>query len=85
MIVVKIELHPLGFEKNKRSLGLIEISNDLTGTKETGNYKYKIFKWGRGRRVWKCGRVEGISRSKRGPWDILYRCLQEAVGSRNRV
>ena len=40
MIHVKIELWPHGIDCQARTLGLIKIWNDLSGTKKLGNYKY---------------------------------------------
>ena len=39
MIRVTIEMLPMGYELNKYTLGLIEISNDGTGDAQRGNYK----------------------------------------------
>lgn len=39
MVRCTIEIVPFGIESRKQTIGLIEIANDLTGTKETGNYK----------------------------------------------
>jgi hypothetical protein len=41
MIDININLVPLGIMK-PRQLGHIKIWNDATGTKEIGNYKYRI-------------------------------------------
>ncbi len=42
MIRITIELVPYGIEKWKKTIGLMKIINDSTGTKEIGNYKYQI-------------------------------------------
>jgi len=39
---VTIDLIPLGIEKNKKELCVLDIENDGTGTNETGNYEVKI-------------------------------------------
>jgi hypothetical protein len=41
MIEIKMDLVPFGIMKPRR-LGYIKIWNDATGTKEIGNYKYRI-------------------------------------------
>lgn len=53
MLVIKIELWPGGFEEHKRTLGYAHIWNDGTGDKDIGNYKIKIFQWGRKNKIWK--------------------------------
>lgn len=83
MIRVTIELLPLGSELHKRHMGTAIISNDATGNKEIGNYKVTLSKWGRPKQVWRKGEVKGLSRSKRGPWDLLYLALKNLVGDRN--
>lgn len=59
MLRITIELLPQGNEKAARTIGLIEIANDGSGTKQTGNYRCtlkKTFPW-RGALVekWKQG------------------------------
>ena len=39
MIRVTIELLPRGDESRKRTLGVLNIANDGTGTKQVGNYQ----------------------------------------------
>lgn len=39
MLVVRIEIWPLGRESAKRTLGTAVIGNDGTGTPETGSYR----------------------------------------------
>lgn len=84
MIRVTIELLPGGLEKGKKHLGTMEISNDLSGTPEVGNYNVRLSKWGRPTHTWKKGRVEGFYRLKRGPYDLMYLALKNIVGYRNR-
>ena len=42
MLRVTIELLPSGAEEGKRTLGVIDIANDLTGDLDTGNYVVKL-------------------------------------------
>ncbi len=42
MIVVKVELWPLGDPHEAEELARLFISNDLTGTLESGNYKVRM-------------------------------------------
>jgi hypothetical protein len=84
MIRVTIELLPLGLEKNKRHLGTAEIWNDVTGDNQTGNYKFKLSKWGDVKATWKSGEIKGFPRQARGAWDLLYLCLKSALEGRNK-
>jgi len=86
MLRITIEILPFGFEKNKRHLGTATIANDGTGTLKTGNYTYKLSKWGRPDAVWRRGHITGFPRGGRGslgPWDLLFRVLKDAVGRRS--
>ena len=90
MIRCTIELLPFGSEERKRTIGLVEIANDGTGTSEIGNYVVSLKKTppfsGCLRSNWRRGRfddaeiiqdvVEGHHRSKRGVYDLLYRALK---------
>lgn len=88
MIRVTVELLPGGIEEMKETLGVAEIANDLQGTLnsdgELGAYDVELLKWGKGRRVWKRGRVEGFRRRSRGPWDLLLLALLSTVADRNK-
>ena len=86
MIRVTVEMLPHGSELHKRELGTMEIDlREVTPDHRVGGYGWRIFKWGKGRRTWRKGYVFGHDRRKRGPWDLLYRCLADAVGDRNRM
>ena len=84
MIRVTIELLPFGFEQNKRHLGTIEIANDGKGTKERGNYKVRLSKFGRPFTDWRNGAVLNFPRLTLGPYDLLLRALIATVGDRQR-
>jgi len=84
MIVVTIDLWPLGIEANKKHLGTAYIANNLEGTVETGNYTVKLTKWNNAKTAWKKGSVRGFPRLKLGAWDLLFRALLDTVGSRNQ-
>ena len=83
MIRITIELLPLGSEIGKRHLGTAEIVNDGTGTAIISNYDVRLSKWGAPKSTWKKTRVVGFNRRKRGPWDLFYVALRNAIGSRN--
>jgi len=83
MIVVTVELWPLGDESLKRHLGIAVIANDATGTPTIGNYRVVFSKAGRPKAEWRRAAVSGFPRKRLGAWDLLYRCLKVAVGDRN--
>lgn len=88
MIVIKIELWPLGDKTKAQILGEIEITNDGAGTRDTGNYNVKLFKWNNKDRtkrggIWRQGKVAGFPRKRLGPYDLLLRALLALVGKRN--
>lgn len=64
-------------------LGQAIIANDGKGTPTQGDYSFKLSQRG-GRQWWREGAVEGFPRKRLGAWDLLYRCLREAVGDRNK-
>jgi hypothetical protein len=82
MIKITIELWPLGFEKDKEILGVMEIWNNASGTRTRGNYGFKILEKGR-TSVWKSGDVLRFPRKRLGSWDLLYRCLKQVLYERN--
>lgn len=86
MLRVTIDLLPSGDESRKRTLGVVNIANDLTGDLDTGNYDVWLSKSlvGKAGQTWKKGRVEGFPRRRLGPYDLLYRALRATVGGRNR-
>ena len=87
MIRVTVEILPFGYEERKCVLGTAKIWNDCTGDRETGNYRYKLYRAGPDgkleRRAWKQGAVRDFPRMKRGAWDLLFRALRAAVAGRN--
>lgn len=86
MLRVTIELLPQGDESRARTIGVVEIANDLTGTFDYGNYDVRLTKSlvGKHKQIWKRGRVETFPRHKLGPYDLLYRALRATVGNRNQ-
>lgn len=87
-----IDLLPFGDESRKRTLGVVDIANDGTGTLERGNYKVVLKKTppfsGALREAWRrglfegedddaiAGKVEGHHRTQRGVYDLLFRALR---------
>lgn len=73
---------PKGDESKAYSLGVMTVI--LKGSDERGlrRYDWTISKLG-GVGVWKRGSINGHDPKRRGPWDLIYRILVLAVGSRN--
>lgn len=86
MVVIKIELWPLGNETKATELCRAHIINDCTGTTNIGNYIVRLMKRKNTAEIWRSGRIEGFPRlaeSGLGEWDLLYRALRALVGDRN--
>ena len=81
MIRATVDFVKWGFGEPEE-MSVLEIGNDGTGTKALGNYNYKITKKG-SEALWKSGRVEGFPRKRLGHWDLIFRCLKDAIGERN--
>lgn len=70
MIVVRVELWPLGDESVKEDLGTAIIMNDGSGDVRVGAYDVRLMKGAKYSKqggVWKRGRVERFYR-RLGPW-----------------
>lgn len=81
MIVVKIELWPLGNQAKARTLGVVNIANDGTGDLEKGNYKVALSHAGKyfGKPgAYKSGEVKGFKRAL-SPYHLLLRALQACL------
>ncbi len=91
MLRCTIEMVPGGDETRKRVIGCVEIAN-IGGTPQVGNYGVVLKKTppfpGALRAAWKRGllkgedddaiacTVEGLHRTQRGSYDLLYRALR---------
>lgn len=78
MVVVKIEIWPLGNEKKAREIGRMQISNDGTGTSAKGDYDVEVLHGGSfyGKPgFYRTGRVEGFLRRK-SPYHLVSKALQ---------
>ncbi len=84
MLLVTVEL--LSARTGKRTtLAQAEIYNDGKGDHpHRGNYVAKIYRKGSKTRVWKATEIKDFPRLRLNSWDLLYRCLREIVGSRNK-
>jgi len=84
MLRITVELVPHGIESKKKHIGTAKIVNDNTGSLEVGNYWMTLSKFDDPNAVWKKATYKGFKRLKKGPWDLLYLLLKEAVGKRNK-
>ena len=80
MIIISVEIWPRGDESQKQLLGRAEIFNDATGDHGHGNYGYRLVHKGR---KFRSGVLTNFPRLRLTSWDLLFRALRDAVGSRN--
>jgi hypothetical protein len=83
MLVIKIELWPHGDETKKELIGYASLVNDGTGTNQTGNYDFTIFKNKGKNKVTTKSRVTAFRRLWYGPWKLLYLSLQDVFEDKN--
>ncbi len=95
MIYIKIAMWPGGDQTRERLLGEGTIAN-VGGDASFGDYQCLLFKSPEYSKhpgdparpkvsaIWKKGYTKRFPRSRLGPWDLLFRCLLTAVGSRNK-
>lgn len=81
MIVVKIELWPLGLKHARRELGRIVIANDSTGDKSVGNYD-AVLTQSKTNRLWKHVRVQNFPRLRKNVYSLLKEVLTEVFEDR---
>ena len=79
MLKITIELNQYGLGKIT-SFWLMEIWNDLSGTKSLGNYKFRVYNKNSTNTILKGGEVKGFQRLRWSPWYLLYLCLKEIYG-----
>lgn len=88
MIVCLVEYWPRGDRERAQPLGLIEIVNDGSGTRDVGNYRVTCFRpTERGQeqfQVWRSAEVRGFRRLKLGPFALLFLALQAIFSKRGR-
>jgi len=83
MLVIKIELWPKGNSSKAKVIHTGWIGNDGTGSKTKGNYRFGLSQRNRPKTVLRKGNIKDFPRKRLSAWDLLYRCLREAVGERN--
>jgi hypothetical protein len=81
MIRVTIELIPFGFERHeqRKEIGRIEIFNDGTGDKNTGNYGVRLFRKNSKSSVLGVGSVLGYKRKTQSVWKLVYQAIQSVL------
>jgi len=79
MLKITIELNQYGLGK-VTSFWLMEIWNDLSGTKSLGNYKFRIYNKNSTNITWKGGEIKNFQRLRWSTWYLLYLCLKEIYG-----
>ena len=83
MIIVKVELWPMGDGNKAREIGRARIINDGTGDATHGNYRIELLKSAEYSKndadgIYKKGVVVGFLR-KRGPRHLLFEGLKDAL------
>lgn len=76
MIKITVELWPFGSEVNKRTLAVMDIANDGTGTATRGNYKVRRF----GQLAWDEKVVENYPRKNHNVFKLVYLALKPYYG-----
>jgi hypothetical protein len=88
VIVVKLELWPLGDESRRQDLGTAHIANEGGDDNGASTYSVRLLKGAKYSTnpgsVWKLGKVVGFPRASTqvGPWELLFLALESALGSR---
>lgn len=82
MVVISVDMWPQGDQTKAHSLGKMTLTLKAVGVDGRRSYEWEITKFG-GTGVWKKGSISGHDPKTRGPWDLIYRVLAQAVGARN--
>lgn len=86
MLVMQIQMWPGGDKTKAYPMGTITVAldEDLTVSDNFRGYQWRITTFN-GKKTWKKGTIEGHTPNSKGPWDLLFRVLRKAVGSRNKT
>jgi hypothetical protein len=76
MIVIKIELWPLGFESHKREIGRMHITNKGTNTGTRGDYKVDLMRRKSTNKVLRTGDVDNFPRKSKSIWKLVLKSLK---------
>lgn len=84
MLVIQVQMWPRGDKSKAYSLGTLTVALDpnTVPTDRLRNYSWRITRF-KDKGTWKSGRIEGHNPKTRGPWDLIFRILRDAVGFRN--
>lgn len=75
MIVVKIELWPMGIKSRKRELGRMLIDNQ-GGSATRGDYRVRVLRKGSETKVLRLGEVKNYPRESYNIWRLICRALK---------
>jgi hypothetical protein len=84
MIIVKIELLS-AIDNSISEIGRMYITNDGTGTSESGNYHCKIMRRGETSQsggIWKLGHVNNHHRKSLSIWTLVVKALGACMGGK---
>jgi hypothetical protein len=73
MLKITVELWPFGSEVHKKTLAVMDIANDGTGTATRGNYKVRRF----GHLKWDEKVVENYARDNHNVLKLVYLALHK--------
>lgn len=59
-------------------IGVMEITNDTTGTQTRGNYNARVLRRGTTQRTQRTGEVKDFPRLSHSVWRLVMRCLKSA-------
>ena len=83
MLVINVEVWPLGDATRRYPVGQVTITNDGTGTWESGNYKAEFVTINDGEiSKMRRGQVKGFERLERDAFELLYKALGDALGKK---
>lgn len=79
MIVVRIEMWPLGAKSRSRTLATAKITNTLTSSSnKLGDYKFEITLTNENK-IWREGTIQGFHRKSKNVWYLLKLILEEIL------
>lgn len=84
MLRVIIEIWPRGSYEHKRTLAVMDIANDGSGSEARGNYVYRVYKRGTAdgfpsrMPISRSGRITNYPRKSYPVWVLLKRILADA-------
>lgn len=86
MLLITIELISAR-DGHRETLGKGTIALDpkeLNERRTRGGYEYVFYTRGSSNRVWKTGKIYDFPRKALLGYDLVFRCLEDAIGERNQ-